>query len=264
VARYARIFAPTNILTVHELFARDLSLAERIDQLERAKKLPSTAAATITLLERAYADFNRSLDEHARVTARLATTSIKGRIAATRAMNRGDTGRGQHLRNAIRSRALGRSGGLATGAVGVADLDVLDALRNPIGDYGPYWRAQEHGTGTAEVKAQTGRVIRGYFFGRGFGGTPEPPRGQYRGLGAGPHPIFVSGASGAAAFGALGFSGGPGKAGGRGGFGTISVELPGRHFIRDGANAAEATWQRGLRAIEYRTLRDMRAAVRVV
>jgi hypothetical protein len=263
VAQYARIFVVADIADVHRAFDRDMRLAERIIQVEKAARLPPTAAATLLLLERAYVDFNRRLNELARTTAGQATASIKQRIQATRALNRGDTGRGTHLRNAVRSRPLRPAGRLATGAVGVGDLAVLDALVNPVGGYGPYWRAQEYGTGTAEVPAQKGRVIRGYFFGRGFGGTPERPQQQFRGLGVGPHPIFVSASAGAAAFGALGFGGGHGTGGGRGGYGTISVELPGRHFIRDGANAAERNWRQALRAIEFQTLRDLRAITRV-
>lgn len=262
MARYARIFVVSDIAEVHRAFDRDFRLLEQLALVERAGNLPQTGVATMRLLELAYANFNRELDDLAKRTAASATDLIKERIRATRARNRGDTGRGAHMRNMVRSRPLPRIGGLASGAVGVADLDVLDSLRNPLGNYGPYWRAQEYGTGSTEVPAQKGRVIRGYFFGRGFGGTPEVPREEYRGLGVGPAPIFVGAGAGSAAFGGVGFSGGPGRSGGRGGYGTISVELPGRHFIRDGANAARIQWLNGLRATEYRAQRALRAATR--
>jgi hypothetical protein len=267
VPRYVRVFSLADVAELHRAFDRDFTLAERVIAAERRAGLPPTAINTLRLLEVAYADMNRGLDALAKRTAVEATAAIKQRIAATRARNRGDTGRGQHLRNAVKSRALPRVAGLATGEVGVADVAVLDALVNPIGGYGSYWRAQEYGTGVdspfGPIPSQVGRVIRGYFFGRGFSGTPEPPREQYRGLGVGPSPIFVGARAGAAAFGGLGFAGGAGRQGGKGGYGTISVDLPGRHFVRDGADVARTNWLRGIRAIEWDTRRALRAATRL-
>jgi hypothetical protein len=266
MALYVRTFVVENVATIHRRYAASFRLVEDLIAAERAAGVPPSVS-TLSLLEASYVRFNRDLDALAKRTAITATDNIKQRIRATRALNRGDTGRGQHLRNAIRSAALPRIGGLATGAVGVADVAILDALRNPIGRWGPYWQAQEYGTAAesarGEVPKQKGRVIRGAFFGRGFSGDPSPPDPNFQGLRVGPHPIFVSSRAGAALLQAAGFSGarGVGKKGGvAGGFGTISVELPGRHFIRDGANLARTEWLSGMRALEFRALRDLRAA----
>lgn len=262
---YARIFVIENVARVHRHYANTFKIVEEIIALERKAGLPPSVN-TLALLESSYLRFNDSLDVLAKKTAREADVAIKDRILATRALNRGDTGRGQHLRNAVRSRALPAIAGLSTGAVGVANIAILDALRNPLGNYGPYWQAQEYGTAAESprgpIPRQKGRVIRGSFFGRNFAGDGEPPRRDLQGLGVGPHPIFVSSAAGGAAARALGHSSrGVGKRGGvGGGFGTISVELPGRHFIRDGANLAAAKWRSDMRAIEFRALRDLRAA----
>lgn len=263
--QYVRTFVIENVANVHRHYGRTFRLIEEIIAEERRAGLPPSLN-TLQLLERSYLEFNNALDALAKRTAAAATGAIKDRIRATRAVNRGDTGRGQHLRNAIRSRPLGRVAGLSTGAVGVADVRVLDALVNPVGHWGPYWQAQEYGTAALSprgaIPKQSGRVIRGGFFGRGFGGDPVRPLAEFRGLGVGPHPIFVSSRVGGSLFQGLGFGArGIGRQGGvGGGFGTIGVELPGRHFIRDGANLAHADWLSGMRALEFRALRDLRAA----
>lgn len=262
---YVRTFVVENVVRIHRHYSRSFALVEAIIAEERRAGLPPSLG-TLRLLEASYLKFNRQLDAVAKRTATQADAAIKERIQATRALNRGDTGRGQHLRNSVRSRALPRIGGLAHGAVGVADVRLLDALRNPVGHWGPYWQAQEYGTAAPSARgaipAQKGRVIRGAFFGRGFAGSGEPPRREFQGLRVGPHPIFVSSRAGAALFQAAGFTGarGVGRRGGvAGGFGTISVELPGRHFIRDGANAARVNWRSAMRALEFQALRDLRA-----
>lgn len=266
---YVRTFAVENVATLHRLYEQNFGLVEALIIEERRQVSRGRAVqpsfATLRQLEASYLRFNNQLDELGKRTAARADRHIKERIRATRALNRGDTGRGQHLRNAVRSHPLGRVRSLSTGAVGVASVSVLDALHNPIGGWGPYWQAQEYGTAQLSprgpIPKQKGRKIRGAFFGRGFAGDPDPPRAEFRGLGVGPHPIFVSSKAGAGLGQALGFgSRGVGKQGGKGGgLGTIGVELPGRHFIRDGANLAEAEWRNGLRAIEFRVLRDLRA-----
>jgi hypothetical protein len=125
---------------------------------------------------------------------RQATDGDQAADPATRALNRGDTGRGQHLRNAIRSRRCrGRRAGDRRGRRGrrrgarrAAQPD--RRLRAVLARPGVRHRAE---SARGEVPSQKGRVIRGYFFGRGFSGTPEPAARAVPRPRVGPHPIFV-------------------------------------------------------------------------
>jgi hypothetical protein len=119
------------------------------------------------------------------------------------------------------------------GSVQVALIAELDKAVNPVGGYGPFWRAQEYGTGTAEVPGQEGRYFRGFFEPGG-----DVPRAAMRGRGVGTDLAFVSDATG--------------------GFGQISVELPGRHFLRDGSIEAGAKYLEGMAAIQKEYLGKMR------
>lgn len=256
---YQRIFTIADVARVHKLFGEALRVARQVDIERRALGLPSATVATQRELRAAYLLFNDELDTLARATAAAADKSIRDRIKATQ--KRADTRMSPHLRDLIKSRALNPLGrGLATGAVGIADEDMLNRAVNPTSpQYGPFWRAQEFGTGSPEVKSQLGRVIRGYFFGGGLT-DPEVPQSVYAG-GGGPHPIFVSAASQQSIMGSVGFAGGGGARGGVGGFGTIQHEIEGRHFIGDGANAVLADWRVGIRDIETRTVQRLQAVI---
>lgn len=110
------------------------------------------------------------------------------------------------------------------GLVRVALLDELNRIVNPSG-YGPFWRAQEEGTG-GKVPSQVGRRIFGTFE---SSGTPPDP-GQ-RGAGAGRDLAFIPGGSDP-------------------GLGTISTELPARHFLRDGSAEAAAQYVKRMEAAQ--------------
>jgi hypothetical protein len=146
--------------------------------------------------------------------------------------------------------------------VGIASEDRLDKALNPTAPgYGPYWRAQEFGTGSPEVVTQVGRVIFGYFSGTGLEG-PSRPQHQYSG-GGGPHPIFVSAKAARAAAAEVGIGDfGGGSRGGKGGKGVIGKEIEGKHFIRDGANGALTEWKLGMRRIEDATISELKAVLR--
>lgn len=116
------------------------------------------------------------------------------------------------------------------GMVRVGIISELDKAVNPEPGYGPFWRAQEYGTGVSEggydgaIETQVGRVLgQGTFM---MSGTP--PDSEKRGLNVGSDEMFTPGGSNP-------------------GWGTINVDLPGRHFLRDGS--AEA----GLRYVEVMT-----------
>lgn len=248
MADYVRYLSNPSVGDVHVQFARVLQLARELDALT------GRGSGTRQVVLRAYDKFNRELDALAQSTAVNATKRIQERLKAT--AKRPDTGVRPHLRNGIVSRPLKRFGLLGTGEVGVAAIDSLNKVVSATSPgYGPYWRAQEFGTGSAEVKSQKGRVIRGYFFGPGLSSPAVPTKGRSD------QPIFVPGRQkgGVTASGTM--KGGIGPSGGRGGYGTIGREIQGRHFIRDGADLARAEWLREMRAIERATIRGLDAVL---
>ena len=261
MATYQRIFTLPRVGSVHREFAEILALAKAVDLERRALGLPPNTVATQQVIRRAYLKFNEELDTLAVATAKEATAAIRRRLKATQV--RVDTRLGPHLSGGIKSRPLHRFGTIATGEVGIADEAALDRVLNPTSpQYGPYWRAQEYGTGQSApgqpaVPSQIGRVLYGFFYGAGLGGNPEVPRAQYAG-GGGPHPIFVSAKSQRSIYGSLGFGGGGGQRGGVGGLGTIGHEIEGRHFIRDGADDARTAWRRGIARVESDAIASLR------
>lgn len=231
---YVRIFAVANVAKLHRDFLDAIRLARQIEQTYVRgghRSQAAAAGATLRELQRAYADFNRDLDRVAKDTATRARKAIRAELALTRV--RPDTGNGPHLRDAIRARPLDVvGGGIATGAVGVADIAVLDQLvdpRNP--QYGAYWRSQEYGY-RFRGKQRTGVI--GGFFTAGFGAGPFPAESRYAGNpgGIAPHPLFAVG-----------------KAPGAGLVHFLSPLRP-RRFIERGANASEAVWRANLARIE--------------
>lgn len=142
----------------------------------------------------------RDVNEIAMECTALSEVMIMQKILETRRTNRPHQG-------IMESHIVSRPGPF--GLVEVALLEELDKIVNPNG-YGPYWRAQEYGTGTGEVPEQAGRVILGTFEPSG-----TPPQAAQRGAGKGTDLQFIPGGAN------------PGR-------GVISVELGGRHFLRDG------------------------------
>lgn len=236
---YRRIFVIADIASVHREFQLAIAECVRVNSAARGRGARPPAQAIERQLRREHALFQQRLDALAVKTAATATTAIQRRLKQT--ARRPSTGEKPGLHNLIRSRPLPRIAGFATGAVGVADQAVLERAVDPdYPQFGTYWLAQELGT-----RKHIGRTIRGYFGTAGFADI-EVPRSQYSG-GSGPHPVFS-----------------PlivGPRGGRGGPGLIRHEIHARHFVRDGANAARATWQADLRAIEASTIRDLAAVL---
>lgn len=228
-------FIPKDAGEIILMFQRSIALANRSKNKIMAAALEGVLARYLTGMERLTIGSAAYTEE-----------AMKRRFSATkkRVVN---TGKGPGLRQALSCRPIIFAAGVPL-AVGVADVDKLNRVTNPLTGYGPYWHAQEEGTG-GKVPSQVGREIFGLFLGKGGGGQPERPNPKYAG-GGGPHPIFVSGKSQSAAFGSVGFSGGAGKQGGVGGPGTISVEITGRHFIRDGAALGASKWAQGLLVVE--------------
>lgn len=252
MAAYWRILTIASVAETHRLFQEAIVLARRRDQAA-ARAGRGVSGATERELKRAYGVWQRGLDEIARATATKADDYIRRELARTAV--RPDTRTAPHLRNLIRSRAL-RPTAFSTGQVGIADIAWLDKAVNPrTPGYGPYWEAQEEGTGTAAVRSQLGRVIRGYFYGPG-GTNPltpqDPPPTPLQ-------PIFVPGRP--VSFGGARMRGGIGPRGGSGGFGTIKREIRGRHFLEHGSDLAEVSWRTAVRQNEALALVELSAVL---
>lgn len=243
MANYARIFSVENVGHIHLQYGKAIALARQTVQVYARAGMKTQAAASEAALreiQRAYADFNADLDRVAKQTAAVARNAIRHEIARTRL--RPDTGNGPHLRDQIRVRPIHRFGPLATGEVGVADIEVLDLLVNPMGpQYGPYWRSQEYGY-KFRGKQVTG--IIGGFYGPGFGSGPFRADSAYAGR-PGPHPLFLPGNVAAGVAASVGFGAPKG-----GGLVKFRTPLKPRLFIQRGAAVAEAQWRAELAAIE--------------
>lgn len=254
MAEVMRLFTVVDVAEAHLEFDRLLTMLAEADRRFRRRGSVGLTRRTEEQILLAYHRFNQGLGRVAERSAADATARIIEKLNATQV--RPDTRSAPHLRNLIRSRPSHPLGSIPSGAVAVGIVSTLDrAISRTSPGYGPYWRAQEYGTGTPEVKSQLGRVIRGYFYGPGLKG-PDRPRVEFRG-GGGPHPIFVPGRAGGLP-GSV--RGGIGPQGGVGGFGTIGKEITGRHFIRDGANDAYKDWLLGIRGVEDRAIRDINVA----
>lgn len=160
--------------------------------------------------------------------AGFAEGAVVGRIYATTAPNRPQT-------NEMEQHIKALPGPLGSVRVGI--LSELDKIVNPRGGFGPFWRAQEFGTGgaTGGVPSQIGRPLFGTYDPSG-----SPPDSAQRGLRAGHDLAFV-------------------PMGTAPGFGRISVDLPGRHFLKDGSEAAGAEYIKRMQAVQDKWLSRLRA-----
>lgn len=166
----------------------------------------------------------------------LSEAAIIERIHATQSANRPQ----QHIMESFIHSEPG-----PFGTVKIALLDWLDRIRNPNG-YGTFWQAQEYGTDAdgfyGAVPEQSGRVLFGIF---------EPshtaPDAQQAGEGAGHDLAFFTDYNDPDA-----------------GFGTINVELRGRHFLRDGSSTTGAKYLDTMEQLQETTteaLRKLAAAI---
>lgn len=176
-------------------------------------------------------DLNRVAAE----IALLADKEIVAKISETRATNRPPA-------FAMETHIHSQSTGL--GSVAVALTEELDKIINPVGEWGPFWRAQEYGTGQSNeggsVPTQVGRVFLGT-----FDPSTSPPDPGQAGLRQGQDQGFVPG-------------------GANPGWGTISVDLPGRHFIRDGAAIAGADYERKMLELQTKYVGRIAEAVELI
>lgn len=233
---YQRIFTLVDAGRIHVLFQELLANERRVLAEQRARGLVRVVGTTarISLIEKAYAEWQRELQTLATVTAARATAHIQERIQATAV--RPGTGNDPHLINLIVSRPV-TTLGFITGQVGVADEQELDRAVNPYGpQYGPYWKAQEYGN-----PGLVGRQLFGAFYGAGG----SPPGYLPSSTGGNKDPIFITKAQGASPVGRM----------------IVKRAPQARHFIRDGANLALIEWRKGLKTAEEIALVGISAAL---
>lgn len=239
------------IRDINEMHAKFRELIAVSEQLQRATTRrkgadPALAALARVRLERVqvlYANFNREVRATAERAAVQATRDIRDRLAKTQL--RPDTESSPHLRDLIVCAPI-NLGSIPTGMVGIGDVDVLNrAVNRRSPGYGPYWRAQEYGTGFGEVPSQVGRILYGYFDVAG-GGDATPPQAQYAGGGGGPHPIFQP----ARPRGGTGVSGMWGSIG----LGTIGAEIQPKRFLELGSHGAAVAWRARLAVVQQQVI----------
>lgn len=242
MTEYVRGFVIPDVADTHQRFLRCIGDAEKLAELERRTGKDVGAKLLIRQLTDAYNTLNVNLRESARLAAVNATKGMVERLDSTR--RRPESGSVPPLRDLVVATPLS-VGRMQTGAVGIANLALLERARNPLSHgYGSYWRAQEYGTGQGEVASQVGRILFGSFADAG-GAGPSAPQGVFAG-GGGPHPVFVSGNSLAA---------GPGTVG----FGTITHEIVAKHFIAWGADEARIGWRADIAQLQSRALNELKA-----
>lgn len=238
MAVYRRMFVVQNVVSIHRLFLQTLELARVADRQLSASGLPPQNVALIAAVNTAYADYKKGLDSIAVRAAVTANSRIREVLANTQV--RTDTGLSPHLRDRIVSRPLPPIAGFVTGAVGIADEAVLERAGGASG-WAAYWKAQEYGTGSREVRTIIGNMLRGYFYDRGFTGPTVPAQALFR-----HHPVFAPGPPIGGRTPGLGF-----------GRGIVQRDIVGRHFVQKGADAAQAEYLASMRALETATIAEL-------
>lgn len=230
---FVRIFASVDTIRFEIELAQAIAACDRVNRKAVRQAQPAPLLTVERDLVRLLAKHRQELNTIATRTAATADAAMRARLKSSAV--RSPTGVAPHLSTLLVSRPLQPN----TGWVGVARKATLDRAINPnTPGYGPYWRAQEYGTGSKEVKSQRGRTIVGFFYGTGATGQGSRPAAIHAG-GGGPHPVFIPGSQRA------------GPKGGKGGKGTINKEIEGRHFIRDGADAAREKWRRDMHSADH-------------
>lgn len=189
-------------------------LLAQIQRLAIERHFVELADATGIVLTGMLEDLNAIAQQY----ALLADTTIIRILIETRAQNRPMTGD-------LATHIVSEPGPL--GSVRVALIEKLDEVVNPHGGYGPFWRAQEYGTGNSAegIPSQVGRYLRGFFEPSG-----TPPDAAQRGLRTGTDLAFMPDANG-----------GPGR---------ITVDLPGRHFLTGGTAEVGAKYLQRIGELE--------------
>lgn len=230
---------PDAVIVFRE-FQRLLATVRRQAARTRNPRRRAALAATEAEIRLVQLRYSEDMDRAAIRGGEVAKKGMKARFDRTKTP-RAARG-GSHLRNALLARKAIYP--IPTGAVGIADLDALNKIVNPFSpSYGPYWRAQEYGTGAGEVPSQVGRRIHGFFTdASGIGDAQRPVAG------GGTHARFIASSSPHAILGPRGGQGGPG---------LIRREIQGRHFIRDGARDGYPEWLRMIRLADDHAIRSL-------
>lgn len=187
-------------------------LVVAINEFEATLRLHGRPVAADMLL-RAYIDMREALLALGRDMAVRATELLKESEKKTQVRPDTHGGGGNRLADSLVAEAIDQQ--LMPGAVGVADLDVLNSLT-------PWWLTNETGS-----SARVGGRLFGYF--HGPGDAQPPDASQFR-----EHPLFQAGSTGDPLS----------------GVGIIHNPIPARKFIAKAAPIIEAEWRAGFEGIK--------------
>jgi hypothetical protein len=243
VAHWHKALIYDDVDTVLTATAQMIAGLKRFDA--RSRKVGFSSAPTLAA-QRALGRYVRQLEEISREMAIVSEQAMRQQFKDSRRRDQSGikTGREALLPNLV-SRPV-RLGGLMLGSVGIADVERMDRVINPLmrtaAGRKPYWRAQEYGSAHL-----VGKQLRGMFYDTG-GVNPTRP-----GAGSG-QPIFLTNA----AIKAWGADPGESASGGRA---TMLVRNPIRPkgFIAAGVKAAVGPWNAKISAAEGELLRELRA-----
>lgn len=238
----------TDVAEVHQEFQKVIDDAERLVDLEKRLNEDFGGAEALKVLKDTYASFNTNLKLVSARAADEATKGMRERIMSDR--RRPSSGSIPPLEDLAEASPLAPIGSYQSGGVGVGNVDLLNRAINPHSrGYRSYWRAIEYGTGAGPVPSQVGRILYGSFTSAG-GADPTAPIAGYAG-GGGPHPVFISGGIQSSSMSASGTR--------VVGFGTIGVEIKGKHYIEFGTANAAIEWREGIADLQDRAITELRA-----
>lgn len=238
----------TDAIDTHLLFVGLLDALVTQDELLLARGLAPVNRASIKEVNAIWDRFRADLNRLALTTGLSFDRLAKRNLFP---LKRGETHGLPGLFRSIRSRpaSTGVAEGLPVGAVGLADIAVLDLARNQhTPGYGPYWEAVEFGTGNVNdlghmIPTQVGRVFRGYFYDAGGKTGATRPLAALRGVGKAP--VFIPASVKA------------GARGGRGGLGRIHHEVPAKLFLTRAVAVGFAEYERGAQEIASRAAKSL-------
>lgn len=239
----------TDVALVYREFQLTLRELRKL-ALRVSGKRKAAVEAQIVEVQLVQSRYVRDMEKVASVGAAAATKSVRQVFDQTRTPR--SAGQASRLRKSLTARPAKFA--LPTGNVGIGDVDLMDRVTNPFSPgFGSYWLAQEIGTGAHDketgvtIKSQLHRRLFGFFTDRSGGGNVDIPR-----AGGGTHARFISASSPGAVQGPRGGAGGPGE---------ISREIRGRHFLRDGRNAAYDVWVAQIRQADTRAIRSLQGLI---
>lgn len=181
------------------------------------------------ILLRAFGVLQRELLELGRQMAAFATAELERQEKKTRVRPDTEGGGGPRLGNHLKAEPIEQN--IMPGAIGVADLDLLNSLEDEYGNTG-WWITNEIGS-----SGRVGGRLFGTFYGSSSAAPPDSDLFRE-------HPLFASGPNESLA-----------------GLGFISNPIPARHFIEKAQRVIAAEWRLRFEAVKGRFGVEMQRAL---